>query len=332
MIKFNYFGNTDIAVKGKSIYKTLSKKGVGILFYMHGLQKKRYSRELLASIFWADYTKESSLNNLRFTLWKLRKAFKDVGVDKLIENEGKHYITFEDAEIESDYMEFKNSIFEDRYDDAVMSYKGMFLEDIYLYDVPVFSDWVFNERAYLENEYLRINLSLADYHAGRGQMKKATGILDGLIKSDPLNEDIYRLLITYQYESGNKVAAINTFRNLKQLLRDELNISPSEELQSLFKKITNESEMYRSEKLLISERQPEIKNRRIVLYKSKIDEILCEYMENLAKYKNDESHLVMDLCDSPGFRVNYEGIFELLDDVENKEDTIPYSGKANVKR
>jgi DNA-binding SARP family transcriptional activator len=317
MIKYTYFGNTDITVNGKSIYKTLSKKGIGILFYMYGMQKRRYSRELLASIFWSDYTKESSLNNLRFTLWKLRKAFKEEGIDDLIANEGKHYIVLEDMYSDSDYIKFKNNIMENRYTEAVLSYSGSFLEDFYLYEVPVFSDWVFNERAYLENEYLRIQLSLADYYAGEGHVKKAMEILDELIKADPLNEDIYKLLITYQYEAGNKVAAINTYRNLKQLLRNELNISPSVELQNLIKVITDESEMYKSQELIISKKQPVIKNRSIILYKSKVDEVLKEQNDCLASYKSDESHLVIDICDSPGFRVNYEGIFELLDDIEN---------------
>ena len=70
---------------------------------------KLFYRERLAEMFWHDYTKESALNDMRFTLWQTRKILGDYLKEDLFINEGKYTIKINAKIIESDYYKFFES-------------------------------------------------------------------------------------------------------------------------------------------------------------------------------------------------------------------------------
>lgn len=320
MIRLRYLGTADIIIHDKSILQELSQKGAGLLFYLCGVQNNQFSRDQIATMFWPGYKKESSLSNLRFTLWKIRKVLKSYGFSDVISNEGKKYIKVDPSYMSSDFMDFLSHIKNNAYYEASLYYNGPFLDDFYLYDVPDFSNWVFNEREFYERTHYNAQLSLAKHYAKEGFIGKATDLLHDLINLDPLNESTYLTLITYLYESGNKVAAINTFRKVKQLLRDELNVSPSEELQTLAQNILNTHSTMDSEmpEFTLSTEGITAYDRRLIFYSSKNDGKENNYMSHLIQHQSHAESFLIDICDTPGYRVNYEGIFEVLDDVEEK--------------
>lgn len=319
MIRVQYFGTADISVNGVSILQGLSKKGAALLFYICASKKHHLTRESLSMIFWPSYTKDSSLNNLRYTLWKIRKELKIFNLEQVLLSKGKQFIEIDKNMVQSDLDKFNHAITTDQIAQISTYYQGSFLEDFYLYDVPSFSDWVFNERAYYEKKYFDAQLSFAQDNAKDGYIDKATNIISKLITLDPLNEMLYCILINYQYNSNNKVAAINTYRNVKQLLRDELNISPSNELQQLAERIITDE---RSTSMPCDNSL--VKEHRLILH-PKNDSSPSQQKTLLRRdYIVSKNTLIIDICDSPGYRVDYEGIFEL---VNNLEDHGQYSPK-----
>ena len=323
MIKLSLLGESWILINDMNVTTKFSKKTLGLFIYMVCKQQKMYYREALSSLFWPDYTKESSLNNLRHALWQIRKICKELGLEDVLTSEGKHIIRLNVDLVQCDYNNFLNFIQKDDYLNASVLYRGDFLEDFYVPEVPEFSDWVFQERESAQRRYFDIIYLIADRFALNNNLGEATRALKNLTKIDPLNEEVYYKLIKYQYMSGNKVAAINTYRAIKRQLRDELSITPSLELQELYEEIhqeTNKTILPPSFELKSMKCTP----HDIEIYSLSERPDIKEHYRKLSRYENSSESLVIDLCETPGKRVSYEGLFEMLDGIQDK-------GKYNPK-
>jgi DNA-binding SARP family transcriptional activator len=315
MMNLKLFGEVKIMVNSVDITSQLSKKGKGLLIFMASQPTKLFYREHLAEMFWHNYTRKSAFSNMRFTLWQTRKIIGNHFNEDLFINEGKHAIKINTKFIESDYCHFFKSYSNELYDNAVKYYSGDFLENFYIVDVPNFSDWVFNERESVQQKYFNAQFKRAQYLSNNNRVEEALNALTKLIEIDPLNETVYFYLMQYQYVSDNKVAAINTYRKLKQILRDELNISPSNEIETLYKTIIQEVIEVDKQSHFQLSKDGHIFNKSIELYISKYADKLNTYSRKLANYNNTNTQLVIDLCDTTGNRIPYEGMFEILDDL-----------------
>ncbi len=325
MINIKLLGELKISLDSVDITTKLSKKGVGILIYMATNSKKLFYRETLASMFWMDYTKESSLNNLRYTLWQIRKLTKQINGEELFTNSGKHAIKINESQTNCDYVDFLAHVDSKEYKDASSLYLGDFIESFYIPDVPDFSDWVFNQREHAQRLYFDVQLDLAAESAANKNLKEAIQSLNKLINIDPLNEVVYYHQMEYHYLSGNKVTAINAYRNLKQNLREELNISPSEDIHKLYLRISKEldcsTEIANPLKPVFTDESTNSKytstdSNEIKIYISSKSEEIRHYANQLCTYNRNKEQLIFDICDSPGLRINYEGLFEIIDDLE----------------
>jgi len=312
MINLKLFGEVKITANSVDITKQLPKKGIGLLIFMASQPDKLFYRERLAEMFWHDYTKESALNDMRFTLWQTRKILGDYLKEDLFINEGKYTIKINAKMIESDYYNFFESCNTEHHDDVVRYYSGDFLEDFYIIDVPSFSDWVFNERENTQKKYFEAQFKRAEYLSSTNRIEEALKALTKLIEMDPLNETVYFYKMQYQYLSDNKVAAVNTYRNLKQLLRNELNISPSKEIEALYATIISDASKIDSQSNFQLSKNEQIYNKSIELFVSRQADKLNAYSRKLASFNNTSTQLVIDLCDTPGNRIPYEGMFEIL--------------------
>lgn len=313
MINLKLFGEVKITIASIDITNQLPKKGIGLLIYMASQPNKSFYRERLAEIFWQDYTKESSLNNMRFTLWQTRKILNNYLKEDLFINEGKYAIKINTNLIECDYYNFFDAIKSGLHDEAVRYYSGDFLEDFYIVDVPDFSNWVFNERENAQKKYFDSQFKRAEYLSSSNRIEEALNALTKLSEMDPLNETVYFYKIQYQYLSDNKVAAVNTYRNLKHLLRNELNISPSKEIEILYQTIISDVSQIDNPSNFHLTESNKISNKSMELFISKHADKLNKYSRKLASYNNSSTQLVIDLCDTPGNRISYEGMFEILD-------------------
>jgi DNA-binding SARP family transcriptional activator len=319
MIKLNLLDELKVTFHDEDVTTTLSKRGLGILVYMACNRDRLYYREHLADLFWTDFKKESALSNLRYALWQIRKELKRAGIEEeVLVNHGKNAIKIDCSLLESDYGHFIDHYKAGRWSEAVGWYGCDFLGSFYISDAPNFSDWVFNERERIQRLYFEMQLTLSEHYAQSGSLTAATDCLKSLIKIDPLNELVHYKLMNYHYQSGNKATAINTYRNLKQLLREELNTSPSDEIERLYVRMQTEAVSTSQSPPLTISRKTSSNNKNLKLYVGTHPEDLNYYARKLAKYERTAEQLVFDLCDSPGIRIQYEGLFEILDDmVEN---------------
>lgn len=312
MIHIRLLGNPIITINDNSLINRISKKGLALLTYMLIEGKQEYTRENLANMFWTDYTHSSSLSNLRYTIWRIRDAFKTYGYCDVISNIGKTGITLNREFIESDILSFLEDHSDATDAKKIMEisklYSGDFMEGFYLHDACYFNDWILNIRHDLQIRYFNIQYTLSDYYRDIGDIDGVRNELGKLIKIDPFNEDVYCRLIKAQLLAGNKSAAIASYKKIKRILRDELNISPNKELSDLYNDITYSD--------LINSSAPKYNTH------SRVDKTTISIEKNNLSIDKLGNGISIEMGISPGFRVEYEGIFEMLESINNRLENV----------
>lgn len=247
-------GNPTITLNTRPILGSMSNKAAALLCYLVLNKDKAYNRDKLASIFWDSATIETSRYNLRYTLWSLRKildadkgqvpvivTYKDccrINPDVSI-----YADVFEMEKLLQDNLESKGPDFIENLDKVKNIYKGEFLEGFYINKCPEFNDWVFFERERLQRKYFEVLSHLTKLYKSAGNYYKSIEILNEMLKINPLQEELYEELIKNYLELGDRSSALSQYKRCSNILRDELNISPNENIRKLYQDIksTNKS-------------------------------------------------------------------------------------------
>jgi tetratricopeptide (TPR) repeat protein len=104
---------------------------------------------------------------------------------------------------------------------AESSYKGDLLEDR-------LEEWCEEERRSLRNMYTRLLKNLATTSKEIGHTALALQYIRKLVELEPLDEDAQRELMVLLHLSGRRAEALAQFEVLRQLLRRELGVSPTD--------------------------------------------------------------------------------------------------------
>ena len=111
--------------------------------------------------------------------------------------------------------------------DALLLWRGPALPDLTGQAVGVVEAALLNEiRRTLEED-------LADLRLGRGDHRALAADLESMVAAEPLRERRWGLLILALYRCGRQADALRAYSNLRKVLREELGIDPSTELQDL---------------------------------------------------------------------------------------------------
>lgn len=243
-------GNLTINVNKKSISGSISNKAAALLCYLVLNKDKTFSRDKLASIFWDSASIETARYNLRYTLWSLRKvldadkkqtpvivAYKDccrINPEALI-----YLDVFEMERLLEESRQLMGQDLVETLSRAKSIYKGEFLEGFYINKCPEFNDWVFFERERLQRKHFDVLHRLTKLHKSAGNYHKSIEILNEMLKINPLQEELYEELIKNYLELGDRASALKQYKRCSNILRDELNLSPNENIRKLYNEIKN---------------------------------------------------------------------------------------------
>lgn len=132
--------------------------------------------------------------------------------------------------------------------DALMLWRGAALPDLIGQAVGVVEAALLNEiRRTLEED-------LAELRLGQGDHRALIANLESMVAAEPLRERRWGLLILALYRCGRQADALRAYGNLRKVLREELGIDPSTELQDL------ETAILRHHGDLVLERHPVVKS------------------------------------------------------------------------
>lgn len=109
--------------------------------------------------------------------------------------------------------------------EALENYTGDFLEGFY-------DDWVLIERARLREVHVSALLRMTRWHENHGLFELALGYAQRAAATEPLHEDLQRLLMREYRRAGLPEMAAHHYSTFRTLLADELGVKPSPETMS----------------------------------------------------------------------------------------------------
>ena len=110
--------------------------------------------------------------------------------------------------------------------EAIALYGGDLLETVY-------DDWLFHERERLRNRYLTGLDTLVRQSRDRRDYPTAIRYAQQLLETDPLREDMLRLLMAVRYEAGDRSGALQEYAQFARRLQAELAVEPMPETTGL---------------------------------------------------------------------------------------------------
>ncbi len=247
LLRISLFGGLRIAHDGRPSEVKVTRTLQAMLGYLLLQRHRSHPREVLAGLFWGDYTDERARNCLNTTLWRLRQVLEPEGIPRgaylragsigevgfnLESNHWLDVAVFEEQVSgvlaqpvqtleEAGVRELKN---------VLQLYSGELLEGLY-------DDWALRERERLRLMYLSGLEHLMHYYKLCGDYRKSQACGQQILYHDPLREEIHREMMRLYLESGQQAMAVRHYELCRDILAKELGIQPMEETQALYAQI-----------------------------------------------------------------------------------------------
>ncbi|HRP08391.1 MAG TPA: BTAD domain-containing putative transcriptional regulator [Gemmatimonadales bacterium] len=200
------------------------------------------SKEQVGAAFWPESSAAQVRNAFHVTMHRLRKALQD---PEWVETGNDSYrmspsvrMLFDVARFEQETTTAIRSASRDEpaaaaaLDKALSIYRGDFLEG-----ESATGDWALDERARLQQLHTDGCLALSAIHMLELQHDQAIAVLRRLIQRDRFHEEAWRRLITVHARLGRRTEAIRLYRQLSDLLHDELETLPDRSTVELMDRI-----------------------------------------------------------------------------------------------
>jgi DNA-binding SARP family transcriptional activator len=235
-IQLKLLGGFDARLSGGHALAIASRKAQALLAYLAVPAGRRVGRETLTTLLWGETDETAARNNLRQTLFALRRALGDVAADVLV-IEGDAVAL--GAGVRVDVADFERGA-ADRDVEAVAAavelYRGDLLEGLPGTD-PAFEEWLLAERDRLRGLLRGALGRLAAHHARTGHEAAAVDWTQRLLTLDPLDESAHRQLMRLHAEQGRHAAALRQYQLCLEVLRRELGVEPDEETRVLYRRL-----------------------------------------------------------------------------------------------
>lgn len=197
-------------------------------------------REQICEHLWPEADSATAQRNFKITLntlYQVLEQERDPGAESaFIVREGSTYSLRPDADIKLDIDQFVDAVKRSKNDarlleKAVRLYKGEFLPE------TLYETWAAEERERLQSMFLESADRLAAYYIEQKHFADAVDVCQRLLKNDNCWERAYRHLMLAYDGLGDHGQVGRTYRRCVQTLKKELEVAPSPETQSLYRRL-----------------------------------------------------------------------------------------------
>ena len=191
-------------------------KPVALLAYLTAAPGRRASRERLASLLWSEGSSEQARQNLRQTIWYIRRRLGAVihGEDDTVAIEG---------DVVCDRFEFLRAVREHRLADAVELYAGDFIPEFAAPGAAEFEEWADVERRRLRGMFVACCDTLAREALTAGQFSQAVALARRARDVAPMDLASWRLLLEALAAARDQLGCVAELESLDaQLAAEEL--------------------------------------------------------------------------------------------------------------
>jgi DNA-binding SARP family transcriptional activator len=224
MLKVTLLGRMVVERDGVELEAPASRRAWSLLAYL-SLHPGPQPRNELAARFWPDVLDSSARASLRSAIWSLRRALEPAAASVLLaDRESVGLIAGEELWV--DVSEFDSLAGQGRCRDAFELCGGELLSG---FD----EDWIVSARDAHRERLLELLERLASECESAGDLAGAIDWSRRAAAADPFGEEAHRRLIARLAESGDRAAALVSYRTLAERLRRELAVAPSPQTRAL---------------------------------------------------------------------------------------------------
>ena len=185
------------------------------MFAYLALAARSVPRAELASRFWPDVLDQSARASLRSALWALRRQLGDALV---VDGER---VGLDDAQGSGSTSREFDRLAETDPEAALELCRGELLEGLE-------DEWALSARERHRERVIALLERLAQAAEQRDEVREAVELTRRQVERDPFDEGAHRRLITRLDASGDRAAAMRSYRTLTERLRRELGVAPSQ--------------------------------------------------------------------------------------------------------
>ena len=220
MLRVRVLGELLVEHAGGRVELTGSWRARSLLAWL-ALNPGSHPRGAVAARFWPDVLDTSARASLRNALWALRRALGPE-VPALVATRDRVGL----ADVWVDVAAFGEHLAAGRLDDALALWRGELLAGLD-------EEWVHEYRDAYRARLSELLERMAARAESAADLAAAVALTRRRVALDGLAEDAQRALIARLARSGDRAAALGAYARLRERLRRELGISPSEETRAL---------------------------------------------------------------------------------------------------
>ena len=245
-LRISLLGPIQVMVSGTPVTGFKSNKVRALLAYLAMEADKPHRRQFLAGLLWPNWPEREALSNLRYALSDLRRAIGDrqatppfliISRSSIQFNTTSDYCLDASSFINSTRTEKSAPTFIEEQEKAVGLYRGSFLEGFSVDDSPAFDEWTLLTRERLAQQASVTLHTLADFYEERGEYEKAQSHAWRHLELEPWAESAHQLLMRVMALSGQRSTALAQYETCRKLLKEELDVEPSEETKKMYEQI-----------------------------------------------------------------------------------------------
>ncbi len=231
MLHVKLMGEMVLELDGEPLELPASRRARALLGVL-ALERRTHPRGQLAARFWPDVLDESARTSLRSALSALRRPL-GADADRYLVATREGVALAGPDHVWTDVGEFDRLLSQGQLHDALDLFRGDLLADLD-------EDWVYEYREQHRARVVALLEQLAGGAETAGDLAGAVALTRRLLALDPLSEEAYRELIRRLALSGDRSAALTTFRRLSDRFATELGIAPSPATRELVEQIRAE--------------------------------------------------------------------------------------------
>jgi non-specific serine/threonine protein kinase len=235
-VEFRLLGSFDVRIHNQPLPPLRSRREQWLLALLVLRHPREISRDWLAATLWPENEESQARFYLRKSLSNLRNALGAEAARLLAPTPRTVRLDLTGAFV--DVVVFDSAMA--RYASAASPADAL-QEAVALYRGPLLPDctegWAIGERDLREQAYLTALETLANLSLSQGNSTAAVHWLRLLISADLYRESAYRDLMQALADCGDQAAVTQIYRDLRLLLRRDLNADPAPETEALYHRL-----------------------------------------------------------------------------------------------